>query len=168
MTSIPEPASTSDIRLLHVAPGRVLKTTQVYDTYWRFAARRQAVFMRRVAGTQAPWTSDEILARHRFTNTYRASDRVSQYLIRHVIYSGDQKPEEIFFRTLLFKLFNRIETWERLQAALGTLEWRSFNYRRYAHFLDTMSRAGDRIYSAAYIMPSPAFGETRKHRNHLR
>src|SRR5262249_30198510 len=26
---------------------------------------------------------------------------------------------------------------------------------------------GERIYSAAYIMPSPSFGSTRKHRNHL-
>lgn len=26
----------------------------------------------------------------------------------------------------------------------------------------------ERIYSAAYIMPSPAFGSPRKHRNHLR
>jgi len=51
---------------------------------------------------------------YRFTNVYRASDRVSQYLIRRVIYEGDQSEEEVFFRTLLFKIFNRIETWEIL------------------------------------------------------
>jgi 5-hmdU DNA kinase-like protein len=28
--------------------------------------------------------------------------------------------------------------------------------------------AGQSIYSSAYIMPSPAFGDPRKHRNHLR
>ena len=36
----------------------------------------------------APWTSDYILQTYKFTNTYRASDRVSQYLINNVIYTG--------------------------------------------------------------------------------
>ena len=48
-----------------------------------------------------------ILARFKFTNAYRASDRVSQYLIRNVIYEGSQSSEEVFFRTLLFKIFKQ-------------------------------------------------------------
>src|SRR5262245_43309546 len=94
-----------------VSGGRNLKTTPVYDTYWRFAAKRQDLFMRRVNGTPPPWTDAPVLAAHRFTNAYRAADRVSQYLIRHVIYDGPRAAEEVYFRTLLFKLFNRIETW---------------------------------------------------------
>jgi hypothetical protein len=39
---------------------------------------------------------------------------VSQYLIRDVVYAGPQDPEEVVFRVLLFKFFNRIETWELL------------------------------------------------------
>ena len=39
-------------------------------------------------GQPAPWTSDPILRRHRFTNCYRAADRVSQFLISQVIYAG--------------------------------------------------------------------------------
>lgn len=39
-------------------------------------------------------------------------DRVSQYLICKIIYNGEQHPSEVFFRILLFKIFNRIETWE--------------------------------------------------------
>src|ERR1043166_6476543 len=95
-----------------------LSPTAVFDTYWRFAAERQAIFMRRVRGLAPPWTTDPILARHRFTNVYRASDRVSQYLIRHVLYEGDRAMEEVFFRALLFKLFNRIDTWRSLRARL--------------------------------------------------
>ena len=148
--------------------GRVLKTTPVFDTYWRFAAERQDVFMRRVHGDRPPWTEDPILGVHRFTNTYRASDRVSQYLIRNVIYEGSQKPEEVFFRTLLFKLFNKIETWEALRTTLGAIAWRGFTFESYAKVLDRLLADGERIYSAAYIMPSPAFGSPRKHRNHLR
>ena len=33
--------------------GRVLKTTPVFDTYWRFASERQEMFMRRVHGEHA-------------------------------------------------------------------------------------------------------------------
>lgn len=153
---------------IRLAGGRVLKTTPVFDTYWRFASERQEVFMRRVRGGTPPWTEDPILGVHRFTNTYRASDRVSQYLIRHVIYEGSQKPEEIFFRTILFKLFNKIETWEALRTKLGALSWREFSLDAYARVLDGLLGDGERVYSAAYIMPSPAFGSPRKHRNHLR
>ena len=66
--------------------GRRVRVTEVFWSYWRLAAERQAMFFRRVAGEPGPWTGDEILARHRFTNAYRASDRVSQYLLHHVIY----------------------------------------------------------------------------------
>jgi hypothetical protein len=157
--------ATYEIRL----PGkRVLKTTPVFDSYWGFASERQEMFMRRVLGSTPPWTEDPILSVHRFTNTYRASDRVSQYLIRHVIYEGSQKPEEVFFRTILFKLFNKIETWECLRSKLGPLSWREFSFEVYANVLDRLLDAGERVYSAAYIMPSPAFGSPRKHRNHLR
>src|SRR5476651_2489302 len=90
-----------------------LKPTPVYDTYWRFAAERQEIFFARAAGKLPPWTDDEILAEFKFTNAYRAADRVSQFLIRHVIYDDERPPdnEDVFFRTMLFKLFNKIETW---------------------------------------------------------
>jgi hypothetical protein len=155
-------------RRIRISSGRILVATPVFDTYWRFACARQELFMRRVAGAPPPWTDDPVLATHRFTNAYRASDRVSQYLIKNVLYAGDQTADEIFFRTLLFKLFNRIETWERLTARLGPITWRSFCFEQYAQILDEAFTDGERIYSAAYIMPSPKFGETRKHRNHLR
>jgi hypothetical protein len=125
--------------------------------------------MRRVVSVDPPpWTDDPVLAKHRFTNVYRAADRVSQYLIRHVQYSGSQECDEIFFRTLLFKLFNRIETWETLASQVGRPSWKAFDFEQYARTLDRALDGGQRLYSAAYIMPSPSFGNKRKHRNHLR
>lgn len=146
------------------------KPTVVYDTYWRFAAERQDVFYRRFAGKAGPWTADPILARYKFTNTYRASDRVSQYLIRKVIYQGDQTPAEVFFRTLLFKIFNRIDTWERLVGALSDVRWKTYRYDRYDRILSDALKARAPIYSAAYIMPSGGarMGGLRKHQMHLR
>jgi alpha-glutamyl/putrescinyl thymine pyrophosphorylase clade 1 len=68
-------------------------------------------------GEPGPWTRNAVLAAYKFTNAYRASDRVSQYLIRHVIYRADlpNTPREVFFRILIFKLFNKIATWELLE-----------------------------------------------------
>ncbi len=161
-------ATAKVFRSIRVAPGRVVHVTPVFDTYWRFATERQDIFMKRVAGAPPPYTNDPVLSVHRFTNTYRASDRVSQFLIRNVLYEGDQSPEEIFFRAMLFKIFNRIDTWVMLTNDLGPITWKGFAYERYARLLDDAMANGGRLYSAAYIMPSPAFGNARKHRNHLR
>lgn len=155
-------------RRIDVGLGRVLKATPVFDTYWRFAAQRQALFMKRVLGAHSPWTTDPVLSSHRFTNAYRAADRVSQYLIRHVLYEGPQTSQEIFFRAILFKFFNRVGTWQTLSEALGPPSWSDFDFERYARVLDRLMSRGERVYSAAYIMPSPSFGSLRKHRNHLR
>ena len=154
-------------RLRTSASVRQFETSEVYDTYWRFAALRQEIFHRRVLGESWPWSSDEVLAQHRFTNAYRASDRVSQYLIRHVAYAGDQTPDEVFFRVVLFKLFNRVSTWQLLTKVLGSLTVSSFDIELYDSILTTSFEAGDRIYSAAYIMPPASPGALRKHRTHL-
>ena len=142
--------------------------TVVYDTYWRFAAERQRIFFKRWQRQSPPWTSDHILAEFKFTNVYRASDRVSQFLIKDVIYAGDQSEEEVFFRAILFKLFNKVETWQLLKKAFGEISYSEFDLKAYDHAL-TKASISDSIYSGAYIMPSGsrAFGTTRKHRSHL-
>lgn len=155
-------------REIETTTGTILRATPVFDTYWRFAVLRQDIFMRRLSRTRPPWSDDPILSTYRFTNPYRASDRVSQYLIRDVLYRGNRATDEVFFRALLFRLFNKIETWERLSSELGPLMWRDFDYRSYAQVLDSAAASGQKIYSSAYIIPSPAFGSPKKHRNHLR
>lgn len=146
------------------------KPTVVYDTYWRFAVERQAIFFRRFHKQFPPWTEDPILRRHKFTNAYRASDRTSQYLIKRVIYDGDQAFEEVFFRTLLFKLFNRRETWELLTREISPMAVAQFDFARFDSVLSSAISRGEPIYSAAYIMPSGGGSEAggRKHRMHLR
>lgn len=141
----------------------------VYDTYWRFAAERQAVFYRKLAKPFGPWTDDPILAEYKFTNAYRASDRVSQFLIRHVIYEGDPEPREVFFRILLFKFFNRIETWKLLVEAFGHIRLAEYRFGHYEHVLNGAMERGKRLYSAAYIMPTaPGYASPRKHSTHLK
>jgi hypothetical protein len=152
-----------------ICPMAPAKPSEVYATYWKFAAERQAVFFRRIEGVE-PLTADPILAKHKFCNAYRASDRVSQYLIRNVICRHDQSADEVVFRTLLFKLFNKVETWELLERELGTPTYREFDLERYAAVVDRALEGGQRVYSAAYIMPSGSgdYEDRRKHRSHLK
>lgn len=148
---------------------RPLKPTVVFQTYWRFAVERQNIFFRRVRSDRAPWTRDPILQEHKFTNVYRASDRVSQYLIRNVIYDGDQSAQETFFRIILFKIFNRIETWELLKKHFGQITYAEYSFRHFDKVLTKAMDSGDKVYSAAYIMPSggPNSKFARKHQMHL-
>lgn len=53
-----------------------------------------------------------------------------------------------------FKLFNKIETWEYIKNALGEITYSSYNYERYNQLLTERINEKERIYSAAYIMPS--------------
>jgi hypothetical protein len=146
------------------------KPSVVFDTYWRFASERQAMYKKRVAGVAAPWTSDSILKVHKFTNPYRASDRVSQYLIEKVIYAGEHDWTSTVLRTLLFKIFNKIETWQFLESEFECIDAQSFNVKRFSRALDNARSSGGAIYSAAYIMPSgggAAAGVSSKHAMHL-
>jgi hypothetical protein len=147
--------------------GRRVQPTKVFDTYWRFAAERHRVYQARLRGEPQPWTTDSIIGSHRFTNCYRAADRVTQYLIREVIYRGNQDADEVLFRILLFRFFNQISTWSLLQSALGELTWAAFRHERYDEVLSVAFARGERIYSAAYIAAPPKFGAQRKHTNHL-
>lgn len=148
------------------------KTTEVYDSYWKFAVLRQDAFFNRVERKAFPWSEDSIICKYKFTNAYRASDRVSQYLIKDVIYNDNlpSDPKEVLFRILLFKLFNKIETWELLKSNIGNLNYEEFDFKVYDDILTKALTTGRTIYSAAYIMPSGKsyFGHLRKHSNHLK
>lgn len=161
---VPWPTSAGQVRVA----GRLLTPSTVFDTYWRFAAARQAIYLARLSGDPGPWTWDAILAEHRFTNCYRASDRVSQFLIREVAYSGSQDPNELVFRVLLFKMFNRVGTYRMLEQHLGTPTAATFDVAAYDEVLSRAFAQGQRLYSAAYVIPPPRLGAERKHTNHLR
>jgi len=125
--------------------------------------------MKRVHAETSPWTDDPILNKFKFTNAYRASDRVSQYLIKNVIYSSVEREEDILFRILLFKTFNKIGTWKYLSEKLGEISYTSYRRKNYSEALNELYCSGNTLYSGAYIMASgkTEFGNDRKFENHL-
>ncbi|WP_313190932.1 nucleotide kinase domain-containing protein [Sphingobacterium sp.] len=143
------------------------KRSSVYDLYWIFANKRQEIFEKRLIGQPAPWTDDHVINNHRFTNVFRASDRVSQYLI-DLQYQGENI-EEVFFKTMLFKIFNKIETYKYLETHVERISVNTFSTSSYDKLLTARMMDKKTIYSAAYIMPSAGnvFGYKLKHSNHL-
>jgi hypothetical protein len=143
---------------------------EVHDTYWRFAARRHEIFLKRFEGDPEPWGEDEILRRYKFCNTYRAADRVSQYMIREVIYGEAAEglaPEDVFLRIVLFRLFSKEVTWDALEEATGGVRRGTLDVEALGDLLEDIRTRGP-IYTAAFILAAPSgYGHKAKHRNHL-
>jgi hypothetical protein len=144
---------------------------EIFDTYWQFATKRQEVFFNKINNVPPPWTSDAIINTYKFCNAYRASDRVSQYLIKNVIYdeTRSKNEEEVILRILLFKIFNKIETWEYLEKKIGDyITLSNFDLDTYSHILQEAMDCGCVIYTSAYMScASKEFGYDKKHQNHL-
>lgn len=160
------PPHTSDRTRSVVIAQRRLPLSPVFETYWHFAAARQRMYFARLRGGE-PDDTDPILTTYRFTNCYRAADRVSQFGISHVAYGHGLQGEDLVFRILLYKLFNKIDTWRLLHDELGPISWRRWRPDLARAVLDAAWQAGRRLYSPAYVIPPPRLGGTRKHHDHL-
>lgn len=145
------------------------KRQEIYDLYWYFANERQNIFIKKLNGDTPPWTNDSILKTYKFCNSYRVNDRVSQYLLKNVIYNGKTyKDEDMLFRIILFKLFNKESTWELLLKEFKDITLSTFDMKEYSKVLTNAINNNIKIYNDAYIScATKAFGYDRKHDNHL-
>ncbi len=139
----------------------------VYDTYWKTCAERQEIFFKRLKGALPPYTTDPIFKTYKFCNVYRASDRVSQFLIKDVIYKNRFIAKDTLFRIFLFRLLNKIETWQLLESKLGGITLKNFRINEYSRVLESIKHSQP-IYGNAFILcANKAFGYDKKHQNHL-
>lgn len=145
------------------------KRQEIYDLYWYFACERQNIFLKKLNNLPAPWTDDEILRTYKFCNSYRVNDRVSQYLLKNVIYNNKKYTKEtMLFRIILFKLFNKESTWELLLENFNDITLENFDQSKYSNVLKNALNNGVKIYNDAYIScANKAFGYDKKHDNHL-
>ena len=130
---------------------KVVPNDDTLKYYFYFIQERMNIFWRKCEDCRC-LTNDPILKEYKFTNVYRACDRVSQYLIKNVIYKDLDKytPEDVLLRILVFKVFNRIETWEYL-SQLTDITVASFNVEKLSKAL-TKRQVSTPIFSNAYMM----------------
>ncbi|KAH7343970.1 hypothetical protein B0J17DRAFT_703728 [Rhizoctonia solani] len=141
-----------------VVAGVRLPVSLMLDTMFYWIHERHELFLRRLEGHPPPWTKDVILRNHRFTNVSRTYDRATQFLINRVINVGDQTHQELFFRTVLFRLFNRISTYEYLERRCGPLTIANFDITRWSAALSKLQNEGNSLYTGAYQINWPNFG----------
>lgn len=129
----------------------VIPNDDTLKYYFYFIQERMNIFWRKCedCGTL---TNDPIFREYKFTNVYRACDRVSQYLIGNVIYKDLDKytPEDVLLRILVFKIFNRIETWEYLSSQTD-IRVSNFNVEQLSKILSKRQKTHP-IFSNAYMM----------------
>ena len=152
------PADLAQTRTFVTISGVRLPVSPMLDTMFYWIHERHQLFLRRLQGLPPPWTDDVILQNHRFTNVSRTYDRATQFLIRNVINVGDQSHNELFFRTLLFRLFNRISTYEHLEEECGPITIANFNIERWSRSLQDLRESRTSLYTGAYQINWPDFG----------
>ena len=126
---------------------------EAFQYFFYFIQERMNIFWRKYAGTLSQLTQDPILAKHKFTNVYRAQDRVSQYLIKEVIYKHNEEYDErdTLLRILLFKVFNNINTWTFIENELGAINVVNFDVQKLSFLLAERIK-NTPVFSAAYLM----------------
>lgn len=143
---------------------------EVYDIFWRFTAERHRVYEQRVAGAPGPWTDDPILNTYKFCNVYRAADRVSQALIRDVIYVDDTTAaEDLAFQITMFRTFSNIKTWQSLVRHFGRKPViDDLLGDELEEALNVVRAENGRLYTGAFILcATNAYGRGTKHLNHV-
>lgn len=126
---------------------------EAFKYYFCFMQERMDIFWKRYNNV-LPLTEDPILAQHKFTNVYRAQDRVSQYLIKNVIYGQSNEhfnEEDILLRILVFKIFNNIDTWNYIEEKAGPIRVFDFNVHCISSLLAERIQHTP-VFSAAYMM----------------
>lgn len=136
---------------------------EIFRYYFYFIQERMNIFWNKYDNNIKIHTTDPILRYNKFTNVYRACDRVSQYLIKNVIYDHQKglNEKDVLLRILVFKIFNKIDTWEYLERNVGTISTSNFKLEQIdgllsKRILDTP------IFSNAYMMTG-----THSKYNHL-
>lgn len=142
----------------------------VYELYWYFASERQRIFEKRMAGKVGPWTDDPILREFKFCNVFRATDRVSQYMIRNVCYHHEScTPEDRLFQIAAFRMFSNIDTWESVHEYLGkypTLD--NLADGSFTKALEHAEAKNGRLYTHAFILcATNSYDRSRKYLNHV-
>ncbi|WP_314824325.1 nucleotide kinase domain-containing protein [Prevotella histicola] len=133
----------------------IIPNHQILCYYFYFMQERMKMFWKKCdSKNQGEYTRDNILGTYKFTNVYRACDRISQYLIEKVIYKDIEKytPEDTLLRILIFKIFNKIETWEYIQDELESeITIESFNVHKISTLLSVRQKYTP-IFNNAYMM----------------
>lgn len=117
------------------------------DDIFRFIRERHAIFERRVAGKQKPWTQDPILQRYKFCNVYRELDTVTIW-IRRNWRETHEDDTQLWFALAVARYIN----WPDALAAIGYPI--PFKADKVCHVLKARQARGEQVFTGAYFINS--------------
>jgi hypothetical protein len=117
------------------------------------AIERNAIRKRKDAGEPPPWTTDPILASGHFCNVHREHDKVTRWIMAHVIAPNKDDPD-LVFKIAVARFLNEPE-------ALARLHWPAqFNLAQIHEVLQAHAAQGGKLFrTEAYKPPMPGKGE---------
>lgn len=127
---------------------------------WDYVLERHKIWHRRtIQGLDPPWTDDPILQQYHFCNVRRRLDRGTVWYLNQI---QDSDWGELVWRTILYRLINSVEWWERAGGVPRWKHWKAWASRD--RIIQQMVAAGP-IHSPAYItLPTPTNMKTRHER----
>ena len=108
------------------------------DEFFYFIKERYKIHLRKdVYKKPRPWTQDPIMKKYRFTNVRREHDRNTKWLIQNVSKNTSLNKREKILNSMLFRLFNKIETAELIGIPIKLSDIKNLDTDKYAKlFLD--------------------------------
>lgn len=120
---------------------------------------REKIRVRREKGLQPPWSKDEILNNHRFTNVFREHDKVTKAVRR--IYGHkfvhSKHGDKYWVNFVMARIFNNPDTMEKI--GIFKDNWVHFS-KKARKILLQLNREGTKMYNPAYIIRGQK-GETK-------
>ena len=127
--------------------------------FYSLVQERHAIHQRRhIQKLPRPWTTDPILQRKRFCNTFRIHDKVTHWLIKNVIEPNRKKPMNLVWQTAVARIINRVETLE----FVGLPDGRDFKPDGLLSSLDHWVDQGGKICSPVGIWIHGFKGQSRQ------
>lgn len=126
-----KPATKEDIKYCGVSEEKIRNAKPKLDDEavkyhhdWIF--ERYKIKKRKENG-ESILTTDDVLLHYRFCNVFREDDRQSRYLIDNITNNKSMSFENRFYNTLLFRMYNK---WETLQKIGAPFDWASVDSKK--------------------------------------
>ena len=119
------------------------------EALFMWIAERHSIYLKKEAGEPKPWTTDSILQRYRFCNSYRELDKVTQWIAEHWRDNHYDNPE-VWFAMTVARLVNWPDTLEELGYPVP------FDPMHFIEVLERRKQAKEKVFTGVYIVPAKA------------
>jgi len=137
------------------------KSSDPVAAFMYFVHERQRIYQLKSSGCSPPYTENEVMSCKWFTNMYRELDRGTMYFRKKILAKISLSPEnfpEIVFKAIVYRLINKIETFEEFGKLPNIADWKTFQT-----FLSRKMNRGEVIFTSAHQnMGFNRFCETMK------